>query len=600
MKLINFFTLILFFWGLSFELWAYVHSRGVNGAVVHWNEGTTQVRLYVKTSNRQNINSDKIWNIVVAATDEWNNVSALKILPILNTGSIIPGESNLYFASGSSSIFSGMGAGILGVTQVMYDAQGKVVGGDVIINDSPTLEVDTINTNNYLGNIVTHELGHLLGLSHTEVKDATMIYTALKGQVTLASDDKAGIHSLYPISTKGTIRGKVIGGDDFIGILGTHVQAISRQTGKVKAGSYSEVDGSFAIEGLDLDESYYLYLAPPSMLAQVPDYYSEAKKNFCSSNAAYRGSFFESCRAQEAGFPQELELTSSSPSIDVGLVTIRCDLATPVDYLSHKPFVANDYVLFSDEGKSFTGFFTSAEISQGTKDIFQIDLRSHVVIGTEFLSINTLSQAFYSRLVFKVQVKVLDGTDTVYSYSPSFDLDSLLTLDYNLRIPLNSISSKNIFEVTLIPVSSTHDFYNREQWNWGSGIYGLSDLFPNYSVMNEDLHFYFFIYGISRLAGNGSYIFNNSSNYYFGDNTSCPDGPRTYKVAATADSDAFSTRRNNKKLDQESPLGCGTIDSPGGGGGSGPLLVILGILITFLVRLFPSTKRPWIMARPIS
>lgn len=596
MKFSTALLLILTFYFFSFDLEAYVQARGANGAVVHWSSGISQIRLYVKTSNRQSVDADKIWNIVVAATDEWNNVSALKILPILNNGALVQGASNLYFSSGASAVFSGMGSGVLGVTQTMYDSKGKIVGGDVVINDSTTLEVDTIGSNNYLGNIITHELGHLLGLSHTEVKDATMIYTALKGQITLASDDKAGIHSLYPTSTKGTISGKIVGSDQLIGVLGTHVQAISRQTGKVKAGVYSDVDGLFSIEGLDLNESYYLYISPPTMLAQVPDYYSESKKNFCSSGAPYRGSFFESCRSSEAGFPQELSLTSSSPSLDIGLVTIRCDLGASADYLSRKPFVANDYASFYEEGRSFAGFFTAAEVSQEAKDVFQIDLRSHVVSGTEYLNIKTLSQAFYSRLVFEVQVKVLDGTDQTYTYSPGFDSDSVLTVDYNFGVPLNVISSKNIFEVTLTPVNPSKDFYDRDQWNWGSGYYGLGDLFPNYSVVTEDLRFYLFMYSISHLNGDGTLSLGTSSNGFTGDNTSCPDGPRTYKVAATTDDEGSSSR--SSKLDQ-SPFACGTIDSSGDSG-SGPLMLALGLTLTFILRFFASTKRPWIIARPIS
>jgi len=582
---------------------AYVVSRGLNGSLVHWANGT-HVQLNIKTTNSHNVSSSKIWNIVVAAADEWNSHSTVKIIPVLNSGSIISGVSNLYFSSGSSSVFSGMGTGVLGITQTLYDASGKILGGDIIINDSFTMEVDDATSNSYLGNIVTHEIGHLLGLSHTEVKNATMAYTALRGQTSIASDDEAGIYSLYPTGSKGTISGQVIGSENLIGVLGAHVQAVSRQTGKVKAGVYSDADGSFSITGLDLDESYYLYVSPASMLAQVPDYYSESKKNFCSSGAFYRGSFFESCRASDVGFPQEINLTSSHSSFNVGLVTIRCDLGTSQDYLSRKPFVVNDYLLFYQEGKSFSGFFTSAEIAQGATatvaDVFQIDLRSHLVVGTEYLDLKTISQAFYSRLIFKIQVKVLDGSNTIYNFSPTLDSENNMNADYNIRIPLNLNQSSNIFEVTVTPVNPSFDFFNREQWNWGAGIYGLSELFPNYSVMNENLKFYLFMYGIAHQNGDGNFTLLSSTNEFISDNTTCPDGPRTYKIAATKDEDAFSAGRRSKKLDQATPIACGSTDSTGGNGKSGPFMLSLGIILTFILRLLLVLKRPWIMARPIS
>ncbi len=596
MKFLPFILFILF---LSTELFAYVQGRGVNGNVVRWGSQISQITLYVKTANRQNVNAQAIFAIVEAAAQEWNNTSPVQIVPVLNTGAIVRGASNIYFSSGASAVFSGMGTGVLGVTQTLYDEDGTIVGGDVVINDSMTLEVNDSSLNNYLGNIITHELGHLLGLSHSEVKDSTMIYTALRGQNTLASDDKSGIYSLYPTSGKGKISGKVVGGESYIGILGTHVQAISRRTGKVMAGVYSDADGSFSIEGLDLTDSYYLYLSPASMLAQVPEYYSEAKKNFCTSGSFYRGSFFESCRSSESGFPQEIVLSSSQMAVDIGLVTIHCDLAVSSDYLSRKPFVANDPLPLSDDGKTLSGFFTKAEITQGKQDVFQIDLRTHAVVGSEFLELRTLAQSLYSRLIFKMQIKILDGSEQTYNYSPSADTDGNMVADYNVRIPLNPLTSKNLFEVTIIPVIPTYDFYSREQWNWGTGNYGLLELFPNASVMSEDLRFYLFAYSLSRQTALNSYTQISTKNTSLSDNTACPDGPQTYKVAATSDEDAFSTSRRSKKLDQGSPIACGTV-GPSDGGGSGPLMLVIGLVLTFALRLFPWAKRPWIPARPIS
>lgn len=595
----RFLPFILFSLIMSTELFAYVQGRGVNGAVVRWGSQISQVTLYVKTSNKQNANGEAIFAIVEAAAQEWNNTSPIQIIPVLNTGAIVKGASNLYFSSGASSVFSGMGTGVLGVTQTLYDKDGTISGGDVIINDSITLEVNDSTQDSYLGNIITHEFGHLLGLSHSEVKDSTMIYTSLRGQNTLSSDDKAGIYSLYPTSGKGKITGKVVGGDSYIGILGTHVQAISRTTGKVVAGVYSDSDGSFSIEGLDLTDSYYLYLSPASMLAQVPEYYSEAKKNFCTSGSYYRGSFFESCRSSETGFPQEIVLSSSKTSIDIGLVTIHCDLAAPADYLSRKPFVSNDYLPLSDDGKTLTGFFTKAEVTQGKQDVFQIDLRTYAVVGSEFLELKTTAQSFYSRLVFKMQVKVLDGSEQTYTYTPTANTDGNMVTDYSVRIPLNSIISKNIFEITIIPVIPTYDFYGREQWNWGAGNYGLLELFPNASVMSESLRFYLFSYSLSRQTALNTYTQISTQNSSVSDNTACPDGPQTYKVAATSDEDAFSTSSRSKKLDQGSPIACGTV-GPSDGGGSGPLMLVVGLLLTFALRFLPRVKSPWIPARPIS
>ena len=115
----KFVFLSLFIFVLSSELFAYVQGRGVNGNVVRWGSQISQVTLYVKTSNRQSADSQAIFSIVEAAAQEWNNTSPIKIVPVFNSGSIVKGASNLYFSSGASSIFSGMGTGVLGVTQTL-------------------------------------------------------------------------------------------------------------------------------------------------------------------------------------------------------------------------------------------------------------------------------------------------------------------------------------------------------------------------------------------------------------------------------------------------------------------------------------------------
>lgn len=59
----------------------------------------------------------------------------------------------------------------------------------------------------YIEDIATHEFGHLLGLNHSTVTDATMYpsySTCSQSLRTLASDDINGIRSLYPASTSST------------------------------------------------------------------------------------------------------------------------------------------------------------------------------------------------------------------------------------------------------------------------------------------------------------------------------------------------------------------------------------------------------------
>jgi len=92
----------------------------------------------------------------------------------------------------------------IGLTTVTYEvATGKIVDADIELNtfqfhftlvDDPSAQAD-------LAGVVTHEIGHFLGLSHARVASATMFETALPNQLdmrTLEPDDVAGVCDIYP------------------------------------------------------------------------------------------------------------------------------------------------------------------------------------------------------------------------------------------------------------------------------------------------------------------------------------------------------------------------------------------------------------------
>lgn len=91
----------------------------------------------------------------------------------------------------------------LAMTRVWSDPNGGIQGFDMVFNDgkygfSNTLDpalwgYDFLNT-------CTHEMGHVLGLDHSEVSEATMAATAAIGDMSkreLDSDDINGIRYLY-------------------------------------------------------------------------------------------------------------------------------------------------------------------------------------------------------------------------------------------------------------------------------------------------------------------------------------------------------------------------------------------------------------------
>ena len=150
-------------------------------------------------------------------------------------------------------------------TRVFYDSRGSITEADIVLN--PYLQFSTDGTQGTfdLESTLTHELGHLLGLTHSPVIGATMNENYGRNGVynlpafsarTLSSDDIAAVRSLYGPADQsddccGRLSGKLL--------LATGKPAANYTVwtedsgdGRVIAASVSLPDGSFKINGLQV------------------------------------------------------------------------------------------------------------------------------------------------------------------------------------------------------------------------------------------------------------------------------------------------------------------------------------------------------------
>ncbi len=77
---------------------------------------------------------------------------------------------------------------------------GALIEADIQMNarDYRWVEVRGATPFIHARSIIGHELGHLLGLGHTQEADAVMFATYDRGYLVIAADDEAGICALYP------------------------------------------------------------------------------------------------------------------------------------------------------------------------------------------------------------------------------------------------------------------------------------------------------------------------------------------------------------------------------------------------------------------
>jgi hypothetical protein len=567
----------LFFFTLLFcSVMAHAHQTSLSssGNSVRWPMLSIPLSITGSTSDISSVDQQ---NIILDSINQWNGVSPAHIN--VTSGAL----STLTFTSD----FDQYGSGVVGITEVSYNSGGQIQRANVLLNDNYNFRNTPGmygSTDIYLGDVVSHELGHFLGQAHSEVLDSTMFYSSFSGQSTLHSDDIAAVRGKYS-SSYGSIAGYVKGGGN-IGVLGVHVQAISRTSGEIVS-TFSDENGRFVISGLNLNDSYYLYTSPMKNSASLPAYFANVTDTFCPGS--FVGSFFNACGKANEGFPQTITLDSSNKNRDVGTVTINCSLKANSDYNFQKlqptfsPVTIYDFDGEDLYEKAFVGHFQStSSFVWSNWDKLVVDLGNYdASIGDpKYLKVSLTGRKLGNQLEYDIEVWkngaplaqtfYVRQDNNLYAFSSgvvtSLPLTETYDTDLEAMIPLSNVVGDNTYEIR-VRGRKLNTFY-------------VSQMFPEYETYsNSKVWPYLLMASIweSPMPGEYGPLFNTTS--HLSDNASCLDAPFTYKLSKAA-----SPSRDNNSDSQKGPgPSCGTIDPPSNsGGGGGPMLWALGFMLTIL------------------
>jgi hypothetical protein len=316
-------------------------------------------------------------------------------------------------------------------TRVFYDLDtGEINEADIVINPYPysetgaALQFSTDGTpGTYdLESTLAHEIGHLLGLSHSHVIGATMQASqALNGtyglpaitERTLSDSDQAAARSLYgPREKTGSIEGRILSsvGGSLLPAIAAHVWIEDLDNGKVMASGLTSSSGRFNFNSV-----------PPGNYRAMVEYLDAAVKEANALTAAgdrqpaVRGRAFRS-----------VEMRSS--------LRVITDKPTPLNYVlvppqNGAPVIIPRFIGLNGELSSVPVPVAAGEkitVYVGGEGVDQIP-GNGLVLSSPFMSIDPAS---LTREEFHRSTPVISFTVTVAANAPPGD--------YTLKLQSNT------------------------------------------------------------------------------------------------------------------------------------------------------------------
>lgn len=172
----------------------------LGGAQEHWSGGNV-AWYYNPTGQPANLATLDVVNAIQTAAARWAGMCNLTFT-YLGTTSAVP---NVRSTSGTIDRVNVIGWGVLTDDMARYGAYTKwwysgsqlLIDADVVINTAYSWTLQNVEA------IMTHELGHFIGLNHSDVQASVMFanpYNSYSYQRTLRGDDAQACAALYGAS----------------------------------------------------------------------------------------------------------------------------------------------------------------------------------------------------------------------------------------------------------------------------------------------------------------------------------------------------------------------------------------------------------------
>ena len=240
----------------------------LGGRTLSWPSNTIDWRLNNAGSDDITDGSHEV--AIRKAFDAWEAVSGSKIKfqEGARTSSKDISDPNkhivLFDENNSTGLFPA-GSGIVAMTPIWYQpSSGQITDADIVFNGKDWSWATDGNPGAFdVQDVLTHEIGHFIGLDHSPSISASLWPYVSTGQYlhrSLSTDDQAGVIAIASKGQDAVLKGKVRknNGND---LKGAFVAAVRVDDGRMEGSALSGEDGTWKIRGLSGGD-YYLYAAP--------------------------------------------------------------------------------------------------------------------------------------------------------------------------------------------------------------------------------------------------------------------------------------------------------------------------------------------------
>lgn len=423
---------------------AYEFIRLEDGRPIRWavpnfyRDDVPYIGLSVNSINKTQLGFDDVSGAVSRSMQRWQQVMDGHFAYDYWQGSdanVYPtrlekdGINSVFFLSASQEVE--LPQGTVAYTQIWYEGESAIISEiDIVLNDEAfifTMDPQAVDFEGTTGmtllldDVITHELGHALGLDHTNASHSTMFIWGWFEQSQLSCDEGLGIRRLYDLNTTPTkLTGSIV---DPSGapIFAATVTAVSIDGRHPYAAVMTDEDGAYVFEGLPAGE-YVLIVEP---MYDRDDNYSTyyhnrvVHYNFCGSDYFSR-LFSETSVFVEAEKPQIM------PTMTVSCEPTLLGTASPTTiprgdfwFYEHLPGGTSDAV-YTIEGP---GYLELTALTYSLDSPLRITPRVFAPGGEEILDYTQLTPLYDNEATGTevwdtgFQVYIGEGTHTLQLFS---------------------------------------------------------------------------------------------------------------------------------------------------------------------------------------